>query len=158
MLTSNTELVGESAASALTLVGKKKFVCNQNHSCCTPCSRACAALAASPGVWRKDCPEPGWAGVGGSQCGCLQWESWEDGNSSFLIGNMKAVGFSCRIPWKYEMILAGGFSSTAAVVGHAVRNRAKAGDGHLTHLGVTAGKSLFCRGKTNLGHILAPWS
>lgn len=117
MLTSNTKLVGESAASALTLVGKKKFICNQNHSCCTSCSRACAALAASPGVWRKDCPEPGWAGVGGSQCGCLQWESWEDWNSNFLIGNMKAVGFSCRIPWKYETILAGGFSSTAAVVG-----------------------------------------
>lgn len=30
---------------------------------------------------------------------------------------MKPVGFSCRIPWKYEKVLAGGISSTAAVVG-----------------------------------------
>lgn len=75
MLTSDTELGGENVTSALffspgTLVKKKTYLWAESFLLHVPCTRACAALAASSGVRREDCPEPGWAGVGGSQCGC----------------------------------------------------------------------------------------
>lgn len=114
MLTSNTELVGENVASALTMVaGEKRFICKQNHSCCTSAAEFVQPLLPPP-VWGGNSAQSqmGWCGRK-PVCACLQWESWKDWNSSFLIGDTKPVGFSCGIPSTCEMVLAGGFSSTA---------------------------------------------
>lgn len=159
MLTSDTELGGENVTSALspgTLVKKKDLfvsriipvTCTVHRSLCSACCLLWCAKGRLPRARVGRCGrKPMWLLTVGKLEGCNY--KHEDGV------------LSCRIPWKYETVLAGGFSSSAAAAGPCwwcqgtVRNRAEVGEGDLTHLELTVGKSLyFSYGKGKPGLLI----